>query len=192
MPLKTIVKVSNISNLSDARYCAGMGVEMLGFGVIPGTDEFVSQEAFQDIRGWISGPKIIAELYGLADANQIASAIQSYAPDYFELSAEEYMRYGEFLTLPALVYLSGASELGKLPQNGGIRYLLIDENTPCNEALATGLAVLKKVGSVISLRESIDEGRCNGVVLQAPRELRPGITNYEQLGTFLEILDDDL
>ena len=29
MPLKTFVKVGNITNLSDARYCAGMGVDML-------------------------------------------------------------------------------------------------------------------------------------------------------------------
>ncbi len=31
MALKTIVKVGNITNLSDARYCAVMGVDMLGF-----------------------------------------------------------------------------------------------------------------------------------------------------------------
>ena len=31
--LKTLIKVSNINNLSDARYCAGMGVEMLGFSM---------------------------------------------------------------------------------------------------------------------------------------------------------------
>jgi phosphoribosylanthranilate isomerase len=34
MPLKTFVKVGCITNLSDARYCAGMGVDMLGFRAV--------------------------------------------------------------------------------------------------------------------------------------------------------------
>jgi phosphoribosylanthranilate isomerase len=33
MALKCFVKVGNVTNLSDARYCAGMGVDLLGFPV---------------------------------------------------------------------------------------------------------------------------------------------------------------
>lgn len=33
MALKTFVKISGVNNLSDARYCAGMGVNQLGFNI---------------------------------------------------------------------------------------------------------------------------------------------------------------
>src|SRR5688500_2450084 len=104
MPLKTIVKVSHISNLSDARYCAGMGVDMLGFRVIPGIDHYLAPELYQDIRGWISGPKIIAELYGVTHPAQVEDVITTYAPDYFELSYAEYATFGNLLELPCIVY----------------------------------------------------------------------------------------
>ena len=42
--LKTQVKVSSITNLSDARYCAGMGVDLLGFPI-----QEISLEKFTEI-----------------------------------------------------------------------------------------------------------------------------------------------
>jgi phosphoribosylanthranilate isomerase len=81
MPLKTIVKVGNISNLSDARYCAGMGVDMLGFRVIDGLPGYIAPQAFQEIRGWISGPKVVAEIYGIDRSDKIPHIVENYAPD---------------------------------------------------------------------------------------------------------------
>ena len=44
--LKTIVKVSEVNNLSDARYCAGMGVEYIGFSM-----DNVPFEKYKEMRG---------------------------------------------------------------------------------------------------------------------------------------------
>ena len=56
MALKTLVKVGKISNLSDAWYCAGMSVDMLGFTVIASQENYVSPELFREMRGWFYGP----------------------------------------------------------------------------------------------------------------------------------------
>ncbi|MFM1835376.1 MAG: hypothetical protein RJA04_63, partial [Bacteroidota bacterium] len=48
--LKTLVKVSAITNLSDARYCAGMGVDLLGFPLGK-----ISIDQFTEIRNWLAG-----------------------------------------------------------------------------------------------------------------------------------------
>ena len=192
MPLKTIVKVSHISNLSDARYCAGMGVEMLGFRVIPGSEKHMPSQLFQEIRGWISGPGIIAELYGISDASQIEVARQTYAPDYFELTFEAYQRFSDYLTLPCIVYLPKVSELASLRgDEKKVSYVLVDAETLCEEISTTDLPVLIKINSPIKLNEKIDEGCFKGFVLEGPEELRPGITNYEQLGSILEALEED-
>ena len=58
--LKTVVKISNVTNLSDARYCAGMGVEMLGFSIDEAAETYVDLKKFNDIRSWIAGVQIVA------------------------------------------------------------------------------------------------------------------------------------
>jgi phosphoribosylanthranilate isomerase len=191
MPLKTIVKVSHISNLSDARYCAGMGVDILGFQVIPGLDNYIAPEVYQDIRGWISGPRITAELYGLSDAAQLKGVLETYAPDYFELTWTEYSAFREFLTLPCIVYYPQSSGGASPEEDGKIRYWLADENSTCKDIENTTSPVLKKISSLRSLEQTISDGCFQGVSLEAPAALRPGVTNYEQLGAILEALEAD-
>ena len=62
MALKTIVKVGSITNLSDARYCAGMGVEMLGFAFDPSHGYYLQAIQFNEIIKWVSGVTIVGEL----------------------------------------------------------------------------------------------------------------------------------
>ena len=69
MPLKTFVKVGSITNLSDARYCAGMMVDMLGFRSVEGQEGYIKPAQFQEIRGWISGPLVISFVAALADSS---------------------------------------------------------------------------------------------------------------------------
>jgi phosphoribosylanthranilate isomerase len=49
MALKTKVKAGNITNLSDARYCAGMGVDWLGFPA-----DVVNPDTFKEITNWVT------------------------------------------------------------------------------------------------------------------------------------------
>ena len=56
MSLVTKVKAANITNLSDARYCAGMGVDWIGFPLSQ-----VNPTVFSEITGWLSGPQWVVE-----------------------------------------------------------------------------------------------------------------------------------
>lgn len=191
MPLKTTVKVSHISNLSDARYCAGMGVEMLGFRVIPGAEDYMPPGTFQDIRGWITGPAIVAEIYGLADTKEIDEVIQKYSPDYFELGLEEYEKFGKNLSLPCIVYLRNSKQVSDIRENENITHAVVDENISCSDIASLKIPVLTKITAPEQLKDKLNAECFKGVVLEGPREIRPGITNYEQLGAILEALEDE-
>src|SRR3954471_4938768 len=106
MPLKTLVKVGSITNLSDARYCAGMGVDMLGFGVVEDHDNHIDISLFQQIRGWVSGPQVVAEMYGLKKATDIQAILQNYAPDMVEMTFASYQELKSEIQLPFIVALS--------------------------------------------------------------------------------------
>ena len=190
MPLKTTVKVNHISNLSDARYCAGMGVEMLGFGVIPGEQNYMPPDVFQDIRGWIAGPAIVAELYGISSVDQIDTAIRTYSPDYLELTFAEYKAFKDNLTLPCMVYFP-AAELPTKEVEEKISHALVDARTSCKNITSFRIPVLIKIDTLSQLQDKLSEGCFKGVILEGPGEQRPGITNYERLGGILEALEEE-
>ena len=76
--LKTLVKVSAITNLSDARYCAGMGVDLLGFPLGK-----ISIDQFTEIRNWLAGVQIVGE-FSTNDAAEIKAKVAEYKPDVLE------------------------------------------------------------------------------------------------------------
>src|SRR5262245_4914546 len=129
MPLKTIVKVGNITNLSDARYCSGMGVEMLGFQAIESRPNHITPKLFQEIRRWIPGPKVVAEVYGLPQAGDLEAVLSQYAPDYVELSLPEYQQYQSALRLPAIVSLTREQLSGApLKKDAQVAFILIQDS----------------------------------------------------------------
>ena len=62
MALKTTVKVSKVNNLSDARYCAGMGVNQLGFNIEPDHENYTDPKSFKELADWVSGVEFVGEI----------------------------------------------------------------------------------------------------------------------------------
>lgn len=181
MPLKTVVKVGNISNLSDARYCSGMGVDMLGFRVLEGQENYVTPKLFQEIRGWVTGPKIVAEIYGITSADQLPSITENYAPDYFELTGAEFERLSASLTLPCIVTnFSG--------ENSKVIYAIASEAEI--KDYRGNAKLLVKPSSGETVLDLIALPKVSGVALDGTPEVRPGFKDYEGLADILEKLDD--
>lgn len=84
MNLKTFVKVGNISNLSDARYCAGYGVNLLGFNIDPAQDGAIDLEKAKEIIGWVSVEGIILEA-GSLDTQKIEEIKQLSDVNYYQV-----------------------------------------------------------------------------------------------------------
>jgi phosphoribosylanthranilate isomerase len=77
MALKTKVKINRITNLTDARYCSGMYVDVLGFSLEKGAPHYLSPSQFQEITGWISGTDYAAEFTD-SDAFTIERQLADY------------------------------------------------------------------------------------------------------------------
>jgi len=181
MALKTIVKVGTITNLSDARYCAGMGVDMLGFRVIEGQDAYVAPDQFQEMRGWVTGPKIVAEIYGIKTPGQLAAVVEQYRPDYLELGLEELKYLTQPLPLPSILALKKGESQPYTPD-----FLLAAEVASVN---STQTPVLAEVKNVNQVNESL-LSKVQGVALQGSAELRPGLKEYD-LADILEGLETE-
>lgn len=74
MFLKTKVKVSSLTNLTDARYFAAWGVDWLGFNLQEGHSDYQDTKTMTEICGWVEGPKALGE-FAFEDLEQIKEAI---------------------------------------------------------------------------------------------------------------------
>jgi phosphoribosylanthranilate isomerase len=193
MALKTFVKAGRISNLSDARYCAGMGVDMLGFQVIESAEYYVDPARFQEFRGWFTGPQVVAEIYGLPSEEHLREITERYAPDFLECSLQEtgLLRHA---SLPLLISAS-ADEIrnhGKELEALDIRFVILPGDTPdaLVSTIATHYPVLLSLGNADSLEQKLSLP-IRGVALSGTPESKPGIKTYESLADVLEALDEE-
>ena len=75
MKSKKFVKIRGVNNLSDARYCSGMMVDVIGFNLNSNHKDGVSIEVLKAITQWIQGPQIAGEFEDME-----LELIQTYLP----------------------------------------------------------------------------------------------------------------
>jgi phosphoribosylanthranilate isomerase len=93
------IKASEIGNLTDARYFSAMGVHWLGFMLDPGQASAINATQLLAIREWLSGPKIVAELGAMSDAETLQQAIEVLKVDALQV--------GQFTDIENVKKLSG-------------------------------------------------------------------------------------
>lgn len=182
MPLRTFVKVSSITNLSDARYCAGMGVDLLGFCTIEDQEHYVKPSYFQEIRGWVTGPKIVAEIYGLENGTEIERILEQYKPDYLEMGFRELTAIGSF-PIPVILALRDGDQLESLP--------IVPAYLLCDRPIQTKIPLLVRVNSTTDAEAMSQDPRITGIVLKGGAELKPGLKETEMINEVLEMLETD-
>lgn len=199
MTLKTMVKVGQITNLSNARYCAGMGVNMLGFVVDDGSEFFISPEQFREISGWVAGVEFVGEISG----SQIPE-LTGYSFSYLQVSDR---------ALPEIVHASGYACIfyintdNYVPEH--IAQMMEEQQKYVSYFLLEGLnpdilddAELERIttwaasypvwlGSGITPHnlEKLLASGIRGIALYGGSESKPGFKDYDELTDILEALD---
>ena len=197
--LKTTIKVSNLNNLSDARYCAGMGVEMLGFSM----DE-LDFDKFKEMRGWLAGVQIVGETNS-NDVSIIIGLVEKYQPDYLEVSdwqnIIEIQRIGKPIILKVDFATANLPALFQATK-GNVEYFLLensDEFGIVDDGILSQLDAWSFLYPIIlgfGIKESnanylLEQTQLTGFALKGGNEIRPGITDNEKLMNILEILETD-
>ena len=83
--LKTKVKASQVTNLTDGRYFAAWEVEWVGFNFELGTDTYVDIQKMKEIRNWLEGPKFVGE-FGLTNAETIRETATFLELDFVQIN----------------------------------------------------------------------------------------------------------
>lgn len=204
MALSTFVKISGVTNLSDARYCAGMGVDMIGFPLDPDNEKYVNPEKYQEIVNWLSGVQFVGE-FNHSDLNTVESIFRDYPVDYLQISDPSYIGFLQSLNAPPLLLRLTLDDLRKNPEAFAdhipdIEYFLIEgEDESFDE---TTWAVVQKFSEkhpvllgcgiqAANVHELLQKASLRGIALQGGEEIKPGLRDFDELADILETLEID-
>jgi len=194
MALKTKVKVGNITNLSDARYCAGMGVDLLGFPV--GGADGISLEKFKEINGWVTGPELVLEI---ASAENATELIEQFYGNHIEIDASllPLLKDIKDLSLLVRVELNNWSKIASNlhPYKQYIKFLVAknfqDASMKVIKEAAQHYSILAEYNEEDGELEELLDLPVEGIALKGTDELKPGLKDYQQLSGILERLEID-
>ena len=155
---------------------------MLGFSVVEGRENFIHPASFQEIRGWVTGPLVVAEIYGLASRSMLTDILENYKPDYLELSLTELNLLKE-IPIPYILYL----KKGDTP-SGDPEFVLTEMESGFSATAGKRLVLAKTGGDVDQLLKQSDTP---GIALKGGIEIKPGLKDYQELSEIFEMLETD-
>jgi phosphoribosylanthranilate isomerase len=205
MALKTLVKASEVNNLSDARYCAGMGVEMLGFCLDENHPKFIELARLREISVWVSGVKTVGEFAGdnVLNINYLSEQLNldfiqlnhiikpeqikelkkpvilklNFNPEHIDALSVELKKYASLVEFFLL-------ESEQIDSVAGLEPILKEWCSQYKIILGFGIqkemieAILSKINPF-------------GLEVIGGHEIKPGLKNFEELSEVLEALEVD-
>lgn len=197
MALRIPVYIASVNNLSDARYCAGMGVKWLGFS----SQDLGSILSENDLRGilqWVEGIESVLEIRNhKLDNDLLKMDFDSYLSEeaglfpqdekskIFEISIEsskslessvEDLNNYDYLLLKSSKDTENIDEAQK--------QLLL--NLTGKHQLILGFGI-----NVNNLNWIEKELKPAGIMLKGGNEIRPGFKDFDELADILEYLEID-
>jgi phosphoribosylanthranilate isomerase len=203
MALKTFVKISEVNNLSDARYCAGMGVDLMGFVTDPSHHSFLSPESFKEISEWLAGVEFVAEL-SENTVGEAGSIIENYNVQYIQFEQIEFLNELAALDIPLifkidLAELSDDNELEALcnATTGKVSYILLESSKEAGEKfMAKSMEIAENHEIILgfgveadNVLDLIDSSSISGIALKGGDEIKPGYKDFDALADILEAIE---
>jgi phosphoribosylanthranilate isomerase len=203
MALQTFVKVNHITNLSDARYCSGMYVNLMGFDLVFSSENYVTPERFKEITGWISGVEYVAEF-----SHPAVLDLDFLEKDYPGITWIEHDRIDELKSIVGkgyqLIYKMNLEEVKHIEpevseelQKSGIIFNVISNDTELTEddlevvkKLATNCKVILGSGiTAENVLRLVKECNLFGISIPGGEELKPGLSQFDLQAEILEKLE---
>lgn len=206
MALKTFVKASRVSNLSDARYCAGMGVDVIGFNLVPGSRHFVKPETFSEITEWLAGVAFAGEFDSLP-AEEIRRLAGEYSLQYIQVKDASLLPALSSLELPLILLIdmeedpdmAAVARLLETHKERVTYYLFESRQEAYDPARLEQILSLSKAYPVLlgygvspdNLYPLLEQHPLEGIALMGEEEIRAGYKDFDKLAEILELLEVD-
>lgn len=195
MALKTFVKISGVNNLSDARYCAGMGVNQIGFNIEENHPNYTDPQSFKELSDWVSGVDFVGEIESVKTTGRIAEIIENYELQALQVSSLELVQEALNTSKDVIFYTNSVKEAEGVANQFGqeLSYILLESDDTASVAeLSKKTEVVIASGfNANNLNDILSTIEPKGIALKGGDEIRPGFKDFDQMADILEALDAD-
>ena len=212
--LKTKVKASSITNLTDARYFAAWEVEWLGFNFDQNAENAILPQSMKAIREWVDGVKIVGEFSNPTEAD-ILEAI-----DFLKLDAVQCTPFTTAVMLADLsisipiiqeIIVEPSQSASEIKENmasyqGLVQYYLLDFEkngihfdailkgnfwslNDLSELCETFPVLISIDGSAEQLNQMLEKVQPAGLNFVGGEEEKTGFKSFDQLDEIFESLE---
>lgn len=206
MGLRTSVIVNGINNLSDARYCAGMGVDIIGFNLKLDDPERVQPETLKEITGWVSGVQIAGE-FTRAKPEIINDMSEEFGLDYIQLDTPYLIDEIEEISRPVIqkIFINKdtvESELLEMMElYSPVVHAFIIYSDDFQKVDETNMKFLKSIAKEFNvyigfgidkenITHTLDKIKPAGIGLQGGHEIKPGLKDFDELQEIFEEIEE--
>lgn len=183
------VKVSGITSLTDARYCAGMGVQYLGLQFDSSLHAPLSLTEFRAIQEWIEGIEWVGEYFGnsISEIKELASG---YGITLWEVrQAELIVQLAEVGLIPCYY----GDQVPDLKMISDCRYQIIpfdSDKLIASQIQSMPTKIIDGITDEVSLKLALQKHPDCGFQFHSGEEERPGWMDLSDLQEVLEFLDE--
>ncbi|RFP65073.1 hypothetical protein D0N36_10335 [Hymenobacter lapidiphilus] len=196
MSLLLPVLVRGINNLSDARYCAGMGADGLIFTLDPALPGAVDVATVKELAGWVAGVEIIGEFGSEMPVSEINRLVEECSLTRIVLNLPATGSWPDGpVAVPALVELPqpvAADTLDQLRTALTAGFELITRLSEATLPTSTQQqpSWLSGNPAPAQVAELIAQLQPTGLILQGGDEIKPGIRDFDELDALFEALEE--
>lgn len=211
--LKTQVKASSITNLTDARYFAAWEVKWLGFNLDTNAEDYIQPVKMKAMKEWVDGVEVVAE-FGMQTAAEIiglANALEIKTLQVGQFADVELVKaLSDFSIIKAIVIETTTSETELLDQIQDFapycdHFILdFDKNGLSWSALQNGSVLsLELVKSLcekysilmgincpaVDLNDFLNELKPTGLNVKGGEEEQVGMKSFDELDEVFEAIE---
>jgi len=190
--------IRGINNLSDARYCAGMGADKLTFLLDPALPGHLDTKTVKELVGWIAGVELIGEFEQL-NAHEINAIAADCALDAVLLRSPRTAEELAEIAPPVYLELSPESKTPAQPLPDSVVGFIIELPGPVSQET---LAALRRIASERPLwlgpglhpdyaRDLAGGLPLAGLSFPSGNEVKPGLRDFDQLEAVFEALETE-
>ena len=202
MSLKTTVKFNAVNNLSDARYGAGMGVNLLGFCLDIDRPKSLDLAKLGAIANWVAGVQIVFE-FETFNTDIFEQARQVAVPHFVQVADIEDWDLLEKTALRIIHKIKFDPEVNTLTElvtNSPASYVLLEANADVDlmeyvEEL-TLLSSTKKICLSWGIEKEnitaiLDQISPWAIAIEGGEEDRPGIKSFDEMDEILALIEEE-
>lgn len=194
----------DVNNLSDARFAAAADAALIGFSFDPSDSRYVEPAVFSEIKGWISGPKLVGS-FGFVSPDELNREIDQYGLDAVEIGLDVYGGYARSVHAETLmrIKLSALDQTSLRHFDGDYLFIHADDLfrnwtlTRVNRQMVQLLkdactytnCILDIPAHAEELRDVVGQLNPFALCIRGGNEERPGMKEFTGMQDMLEALE---